>query len=225
VAPLAPFSSAFVGAALQPDGKLVAAGASVNGAFDTFALVSRLILDEPPSAAFTTTPSPAEQGQPVSFDGSGSADADGTIVAYGWDFGDGATADGATTGHTYASAGEFTATLTVRDDYGLDTTTSQPITVVVTPGGVPPSCGTERVPRAIKKGLKRASATIDRAASTEKAPVRSRLLGRARKTLGKVSKAIDRGAKRKRRPLSADCAAALRLAVQAAEARIAALGS
>jgi PKD repeat protein len=66
----------------------------------------------------------------VSFDGSGSSDADGRIVSYDWRFGDGGTASGAQALHTYAAAGSHTVTLTVIDDSGL--TASATTTVVVT---------------------------------------------------------------------------------------------
>jgi PKD repeat protein len=62
------------------------------------------------------------------FDGTGSTD-DGTIVSYAWSFGDGATATGATTSHTYGAAGNYTVTLTVTDDVGLTGAASQTVTV------------------------------------------------------------------------------------------------
>ncbi|MBM6402712.1 PKD domain-containing protein [Phycicoccus sp. CSK15P-2] len=65
-------------------------------------------------------------------DASGSADADGTIESYAWDFG-GATAKGRTARHTFADPGTYAVTLTVTDDRsGTDTTTRQ-VTVEVTP--------------------------------------------------------------------------------------------
>jgi PKD repeat protein len=55
----------------------------------------------------------------VKFDGAGSYDPDGQIIAYAWDFGDGATGAGAAAvTHQYAAAGPYTATLTVKDNDG-----------------------------------------------------------------------------------------------------------
>ena len=43
----------------------------------------------------------------VAFDGSASSDPDGSIVSYAWTFGDGGSATGATTNHTYQTAGHL----------------------------------------------------------------------------------------------------------------------
>jgi PKD repeat protein len=59
------------------------------------------------------------------FDGSASSDADGTIVSYDWDFGDGTTASGPTASHEYAASGSYTVALTVTDDGGAATTHSE----------------------------------------------------------------------------------------------------
>ena len=59
-------------------------------------------------------------GEQIEFDGSGSTDTDGSIVAYEWDFGDGNQATGVRRTHTYWTPGRYTAKLTVRDDFGLD---------------------------------------------------------------------------------------------------------
>src|SRR5215831_18846408 len=50
---------------------------------------------------------------------------DGTIVAYRWDFGDGATSSARHPTHTYASAGKFDVTLSVMDDQGRDDAKTQ----------------------------------------------------------------------------------------------------
>ena len=59
-------------------------------------------------------------GEVINFDGSGSQDTDGSIVEYIWDFGDGSSASGdeARPAHIYNEAGEYTITLTVKDDKG-----------------------------------------------------------------------------------------------------------
>ena len=57
-------------------------------------------------------------GRTCSFDGSGSADYDGTIVSYDWTFGDGTAGSGATVVHTYATPGTYPVTLTVTDNEG-----------------------------------------------------------------------------------------------------------
>jgi PKD repeat protein len=66
------------------------------------------------------------------FNGSQSWDPDGTIVAHAWNFGDGATASGATAMHTYAASGTYTVTLTVTDDDGLTDTETMALTVTTT---------------------------------------------------------------------------------------------
>ncbi|MFQ6040065.1 MAG: PKD domain-containing protein [Candidatus Poribacteria bacterium] len=60
----------------------------------------------------------AKAGETIEFDGSGSTDEDGTIEAYNWDFGDGASDTEAKTSHAYEKGGEFVVTLTVTDDKG-----------------------------------------------------------------------------------------------------------
>ncbi len=73
-------------------------------------------------------------GEEIVFDGSASYDDDGQIVSYAWDFGDGTTIAGDTTGsslfhaggnadevapsHIYYDAGKYTVTLKVTDDKG-----------------------------------------------------------------------------------------------------------
>ena len=129
---LGQLNSGFGAAGLQPDGKLLAGGSTlnlVNGNLDTHPLLARYILDLPPTASFTATPSPVDAGKPVAFNGTASADSDGTIASHQWNFGDGSTGTGATASHSYTTAGSYNATLTVRDDYGLTASSTQAIKV------------------------------------------------------------------------------------------------
>lgn len=124
-----PFTT-FHGAALQPDGKLVASGYGNGVPTGGDVELARFIVDVAPSASFTTTPNPVQAGQSAAFDASGSTDSDGTIAGYAWDFGDGGSeTQGPATSHTYAQPGTYTAKLTVRDDYGLSSSSSQSVTV------------------------------------------------------------------------------------------------
>ena len=78
-----------------------------------------LIANKPPRAAPTTTPTSGTAPLTVSFDGSSSADSDGSIATYLWTFGDGSTAS-----HTFTGAGDYTATLEVTDIQGATGSTN-----------------------------------------------------------------------------------------------------
>jgi len=55
-------------------------------------------------------------------------DADGTIVSYAWDFGDGSSSTAANPSHTYTTAGTYTARFTATDDRGATLSASVVIT-------------------------------------------------------------------------------------------------
>jgi len=79
----------------------------------------------------------------VSFDGSTSSDPDGILVNFEWDFGDGDTAIGEIVGHTFLTTSEtsrFTVTLTVTDDSGAQSSTTQSVEVL-SGGGTPGTTG------------------------------------------------------------------------------------
>ncbi len=88
-----------------------------------------VVLPAAPVALFTSSC----VGDACSFDASTSFDPDGNIVSYAWDFGDGQTAAGLTTPHTYASPGAYTVTLTVVDNSTLSSFTSHVVTADIAP--------------------------------------------------------------------------------------------
>ncbi|MEK0086023.1 PKD domain-containing protein [Benzoatithermus flavus] len=67
----------------------------------------------------------------VLFDGARSHDPDGGIVAYLWDFGDGATASGVDARHRYPRSGRYEVTLTVQDDADLPNSRASDTALVV----------------------------------------------------------------------------------------------
>ena len=77
-----------------------------------------------PVSSFTL----ACSGLTCTFNGSPSSDSDGTIASYGWQFGDGTAASGATATHTFA-AGHYDVQLTVMDDDGAVATSVQGVAI------------------------------------------------------------------------------------------------
>lgn len=73
----------------------------------------------------------------VSFDGSTSTDADGTLAGYAWDFGDGTSGSGVTATHTYGAAGTYNVALTVTDDQGVTNTVTHQVVAVDPPNQLP----------------------------------------------------------------------------------------
>jgi glucose/arabinose dehydrogenase/PKD repeat protein len=89
-----------------------------------------------PTAAMTASPTNGPAPLTVNFNGSGSSDPDGDALTWLWTFGDGQTATTSvpTTSHSYA-AGNYTASLTVRDSQGA---TSAPVTAAISSGNTAP---------------------------------------------------------------------------------------
>jgi len=74
--------------------------------------------NEGPTASFTAYRVESGSDVTVLFDASGSADPDGTIIAYRWVFGDGTSGSGAEVEHTFPRADRFNVSLLVLDDVG-----------------------------------------------------------------------------------------------------------
>lgn len=92
------------------------------------------IPNQRPNAEFSSSVSDLT----VAFDASASADPDGTINSYEWNFGDGATATGVSPTHDYATAGEFTVTLTVTDNDSATGSVAHTVTTTAPPVNLPP---------------------------------------------------------------------------------------
>ncbi len=97
-------------------------------------------VNQPPVAVLDATPTSGRTPLTVAFTGSGSTDADGTIVGYSWDFGDGATSTDADPSHVYTAAGTRAVSLTVTDDDGATNTATT--TIEVTPNLAPTAVAT-----------------------------------------------------------------------------------
>lgn len=96
-----------------------------------FSLIIRgasLVSEVPPVAAFSY----ADSCLTVSFSDE-SSDADGSIVSYHWDFGDGDTSAVQHPVHTYSGSGTYTVQLTVTDDDARTDTVSLDVTLIAGP--------------------------------------------------------------------------------------------
>jgi PKD repeat protein len=82
-----------------------------------------------PTATFTVSPENGDTETAFGFDGTDSADPDGTSLSFSWTFGDGATATGAQPTHSFSEAGTYNVELTVEDAYGMTSTDSTSIAV------------------------------------------------------------------------------------------------
>lgn len=82
-----------------------------------------------PTATFTTSSTGGYAPLTVTVDASGSADADGTIVSYEWQFGDGASASGVRVDHQFVDPGTYVVTLRVTDDDGASASATRTIDV------------------------------------------------------------------------------------------------
>ena len=95
----------------------------------TVNLVASAPANQPPVSVFVYSPSVPAVGEWVQFNGSASTDPNGTIASYAWNFGDGTTSIGPVIWHRFPSGGSFTVALTVTDNLGAPTTSSQVVHV------------------------------------------------------------------------------------------------
>ncbi len=85
------------------------------------------LANQAPTADFTAV----VNKQDVTFDSSASADADGTVASYVWDFGDGSpTSTQANPSHHFPAVASYNVTLTVTDNDGTTGTVTKPVVTV-----------------------------------------------------------------------------------------------
>ena len=116
----------------------------------------------PPTAVVSALPTFGDAALTVSLNGTASVDQDGSIVAYDWNFGDGA-ANGnvATVSHVYNTPGTYTATLTVTDNSGLKNSSTQAVNVTQAPVAVNMKVGSTTVTRkTLSKGKSQCVAAV-----------------------------------------------------------------
>jgi hypothetical protein len=96
-------------------------------------------MNQRPLPFFTASP---KAGDPldIAFDASASRDADGRVVGWNWDFGDGLRGSGQVVTHRYQAHGTYTVKLTVIDDQGARSGTSLSVEAV------DPSAGGRQLP-------------------------------------------------------------------------------
>jgi PKD repeat protein len=110
--------------------KMVAGAASLM----FLAACTPLPPNAPPVASFFVDPAGGYAPLEIEVNAAASADPDGSIRSWEWDYGDGSeTGKGATCLHVYSDDGTYTVELCVRDDRGAETTTSADVRVLNPP--------------------------------------------------------------------------------------------
>ena len=86
--------------------------------------------NQAPVAVISASATEADVLETISFDGTGSFDADGSIAAYTWNFGDGTERSGDTVTHAYTSTGTYNVTLSVTDNNGASSQSVEQVRVI-----------------------------------------------------------------------------------------------
>jgi hypothetical protein len=103
---------------IGPDGAPTQQGTGVISGVNAMSGAYWLVTapNQGPTASFSATP--ATPGSSTTFNARASTPGTDPIATYEWQFGDGATATGASVSHAFAKAGTYTVTLTVSDTDG-----------------------------------------------------------------------------------------------------------
>jgi chitodextrinase len=106
--------------------------------------------NQAPTALIIASETSVFIGDSITFDGTGSSDPDGNIFNWSWDFGDGNGDFDNVTTHSYDQEGDFTVTLTVKDNQGKLATDTE--TISVAKANNPPTVPTIEGPASGTKG-------------------------------------------------------------------------
>ncbi|MBX2820407.1 MAG: PKD domain-containing protein [Rhodothermaceae bacterium] len=90
------------------------------------------VANQPPVAVIAASVTEADINEAITFDGSQSADADGNIVAYQWNFGDGVEGINEVETYAYSAPGIYSVTLNVTDNDGATGQTAIQVNVFST---------------------------------------------------------------------------------------------
>lgn len=90
-----------------------------------------LAANKPPTASFSFTPVSPSAGATVKFDASASADSDGSIAKWVWEFGDGSkdASGGKSASHKFSAPGTYGVTLWITDDKGATVSITRNVVV------------------------------------------------------------------------------------------------
>jgi PKD repeat protein len=113
------------------NGDPLGSGYSAYGSLGRYAVSASFFTpgNQPPVAVIAASTLRGTAPLAVAFSGSSSSDADGSVVAHDWNFGDASMASGVTASHVYSAAGSYLAQLRVTDNAGLSAATAVTVTV------------------------------------------------------------------------------------------------
>lgn len=116
-----------------PQRRLTLAALAILGSVVAAGCTGPSSSNQPPVASFEVPKPVVEVNEPVALNGSLSLDAEGKLILYQWNFGDGSTEVGAVVAHAFSASGTYTITLTVSDDQGAQNAHAENITVNAPP--------------------------------------------------------------------------------------------